>query len=332
MAAVRTAPQTLAPLSRDGMFRTIGPLIGTAYLGLCSLVLPNATGSSADMLLKAATLTTITVAALLVVPWQRLPRTVQVAPALLYVLVALLIREGTGGSDSIFAQLVLVPILWLAVYGSMGEVVLGIGTIAAALAGAMLLTPDPNGTATGTLLLVVVGACVGIGVQRLFFFLRKHADQLNLMARTDPLTGASNRRAWQEELAEAVEVCDERHQPLCAAMIDLDRFKEFNDSRGHQAGDRLLKEVTARWRNQLRDGDVLARLGGDEFAILLPGCPMDAAQGIVRRLVEDLPYEATCSTGLAAWDREEAGEDLVRRADEALYSSKHAGRNRISVA
>ncbi|MEX2274356.1 MAG: GGDEF domain-containing protein [Actinomycetota bacterium] len=332
MAAARIATQAPTPLSRDGMFRTIGPLIGTAYLGLCSLVLPNATGSDADMLLKAATLTTITVAAMLVVPWQRLPRAVQVAPALLYVLVALLIREGTGGSDSIFAQLILVPILWLAVYGSMGEVVLGIGTIAGAMAAALLLTPDPQGTATGTLLLLVVGACVGIGVQRLFSFLRKHEDQLDLMARTDPLTGASNRRAWQEELAQAVEASEERHQPLCAAMIDLDHFKEFNDARGHQAGDRLLKEVTARWRNQLRDGDILARIGGDEFAILLPGCPMDAAQGIIRRLVQDLPYGATCSTGLAAWNRDEGGEDLVRRADEALYSSKDSGRNRISVA
>ncbi|MEX0990456.1 MAG: GGDEF domain-containing protein [Actinomycetota bacterium] len=332
MAAVRTAPQQPAPLSRDALFRTIGPLIGTAYLGLCSIVLPNATGDDGAMLLKAATLTTITVAAMLIVPWHRLPRAVQVAPALMYVLVALLIREGTGGATSIFAQLILVPILWLAVYGSLGEVVLGIGAIALAMVGSLLLTPDPKGAVTGTMLLVVVGAAVGVGVQRLFAFLRLHADQLDLMARTDPLTGASNRRAWQEELNEAMDEAEESHMPLCAALIDLDHFKEFNDERGHQAGDRLLKEVTARWRNQLREGDILARLGGDEFSILLKGCPLDAAQGIVRRLVEDLPYGASCSTGLAHWDGEEGGEGLLRRADEALYEAKGAGRNRISVA
>jgi diguanylate cyclase (GGDEF)-like protein len=332
MAAARTAPQQPTPLSREGLFRTVGPLIGVAYLGLCSLVLPNAEGPDGEILLKAATLTTITVAAMLIVPWARLPRSVQVAPALMYVLVALLIRQGTGGAASIFAQLILVPILWLAVYGTLGEVILGIGTIAAAMAGSLLLTPDPNGTVTGTLLLVIVGACVGVGVQRLFAFLRLHADQLDLMARTDPLTGASNRRAWQEELAEALDEAEEARLPLCAALIDLDHFKDFNDERGHQAGDRLLKEVTARWRNQLRDGDLLARLGGDEFAILLRGCPLDAAQGIVRRLVEDLPYGASCSTGLASWDGSEAGDQLLKRADEALYAAKDAGRDRISVA
>jgi diguanylate cyclase (GGDEF)-like protein len=201
-----------------------------------------------------------------------------------------------------------------------------------AMAASLLLTPNPEGQATGAILLILFGSVVGFGVQRLFGYLRAHAAQLDLLARTDPLTGASNRRAWDEEFDRVIERAEGAHQPVCAALIDLDHFKEYNDDRGHQAGDRLLKEMTARWRGQLRDGDILARLGGDEFAVLLPGCPLEPAQRIVNRLVEGMPEQSTCSTGLVSWDGLETPQQLLARADAALYAAKEAGRNRIKVA
>jgi diguanylate cyclase (GGDEF)-like protein len=327
--------QTLAqpkPLGREALFRNIGPLVGAAYLGLLSLAISASDRANGQMLVQAATLTTLTVTAMLIVPWHRLPGIVQVGPALSYVLVALWIRQATGGAESIFAQLVLVPILWLAVYGSLGEVTAGVAAIALAMTSSLLLTPDPQGQLSGAVMLIVFGGAVGFGVQRLFAFLRAHAAQLDMLARTDPLTGASNRRAWEEELEKVIDSSEETHAPVCAALIDLDHFKEFNDARGHQAGDRLLKEVTARWRSQLRDGDVLARLGGDEFAVLLPGCPLEAAERIVSRLVEEMPQDATCSTGLASWDGIEGPGQFLARADIALYGAKDAGRNRVVVA
>ncbi len=151
---------------------------------------------------------------------------------------------------------------------------------------------------------------------------------------TDELTGAANRRAWHEYLAEALHVDDtEAATPLvCVAVLDVDHFKEYNDQHGHQGGDRFLKELTACWRARLRDSDVLARIGGDEFAILLPSCERSVATAIVERLCSDLPAGRTCSAGLVAWDGNETPDALVSRADAALYRAKNAGRNRIVTA
>lgn len=320
------------PLSREALFRNIGPLVGAAFLGLLSFAVARSDPISGLILIQAATLATLTVAVMVILPWHRLPEVVQVGPALAYVLIALLIRQATGGPTSIYAQLVLVPILWLAVYGSFSEVAAGVSTVGVALLATVLLTPDPQGAMTSALMLAVFAALVGFGVQQLFAYLRLHAATLDMLARTDPLTGANNRRAWEEQLIRSLGQAERHRTPVCAALIDLDHFKEFNDEHGHQAGDRLLKSVTARWRGQLRDGDVLARMGGDEFAILLPGCPLDAAQRILERLVDGLPDGQTCSTGLAFWNGLEDCSQFLARADQALYSAKDAGRNRIFVA
>jgi diguanylate cyclase (GGDEF)-like protein len=116
------------------------------------------------------------------------------------------------------------------------------------------------------------------------------------------------------------------------AALDLDAFKRFNDEFGHQAGDRFLKEVAAKWQSELRDSDLLARIGGDEFAILFAGCTADAAADIARRLCDELPSARTCSAGVAEWTGRESTQDLMARADGALYEAKEGGRARIVVA
>ena len=115
---------------------------------------------------------------------------------------------------------------------------------------------------------------------------------------------------------------------MCVAMLDLDRFKDFNDDRGHQAGDRLLKQSAAAWSTQLRTTDMLARYGGEEFALVLPGCTLSD----VERLRAAMPDDQTVSAGIAQWDGEETPELLVGRADRALYAAKKGGRDRLYTA
>ena len=122
------------------------------------------------------------------------------------------------------------------------------------------------------------------------------------------------------------------HETWFVDHSDVDFFKNVNDERGHQAGDRLLKSAAAAWRTTLRPADVLARPGGDEFSLLLPDCDLDRARVVLERLRSATPGDATCSIGVAEWERGEPAEELARRADEALYGAKDAGRDRVVTA
>jgi diguanylate cyclase (GGDEF)-like protein len=156
--------------------------------------------------------------------------------------------------------------------------------------------------------------------------------RLEAVARTDDLTGLANRRAWDEHLPRELARAERDELPLCVAMIDLDRFKDYNDERGHQAGDRLLKQVAATWREMLRPSDLLARYGGEEFGLVLPNCPLDVGLEVVERLRTSTISGQTCSAGVAAWDADETPDELVRRADGALYAAKKAGRDQAMAA
>lgn len=157
-------------------------------------------------------------------------------------------------------------------------------------------------------------------------------DQLGTMATTDVLTGLPNRRAWETSLAAAMARAERDTQPLVVAIIDLDDFKQFNDRHGHGAGDVFLQEAAVAWRTIVRAGDFLARFGGEEFTVLLPGCEPDAAVALLERLRAATPGLQTCSVGVATWVAGESSEDLVARADAALYEAKHRGRDTLVVA
>ncbi len=158
------------------------------------------------------------------------------------------------------------------------------------------------------------------------------AVELREQARADGLTGAPNRRTWDWELARATAMAREHGTTLCVAMIDLDKFKVFNDTRGHQAGDLLLRDSVAAWTAQLRPPAMLARYGGEEFALLAPGfSPLQLAT-VLERLREVTPYEQTFSAGVAQWDPLTDPGKALAAADEALYAAKRAGRNRVVIA
>jgi diguanylate cyclase (GGDEF)-like protein len=163
----------------------------------------------------------------------------------------------------------------------------------------------------------------------------RHIDaqsrQLRELARTDTLTGLSNRRDWTAHLPLAAEQARRRGEPLSIAMIDLDHFKRFNDEFGHPAGDRLLKSAASAWSEQVRATDKLARYGGEEFILLFAGTGLADAMSLVDRLRPVTPLGQTFSAGVAQWDGAETSDELIARADRALYAAKHAGRNRTEA-
>ena len=158
---------------------------------------------------------------------------------------------------------------------------------------------------------------------------RVSEEDLRELSERDPLTGVLNRRAWDQLLASSVR---KQTQPLFVALLDLDDFKGYNDRHGHPAGDRLLRRAARAWRSAVRANDVLARYGGEEFAVLLAGCETDVAMDIAERLRRATIDEVRVSIGIARWDGSESADELVARADRALYEAKRAGRNRVMVA
>jgi diguanylate cyclase (GGDEF)-like protein len=167
------------------------------------------------------------------------------------------------------------------------------------------------------------------------------SERLEALIFEDPLTKLSNRRFILTQLAAAVSAARRHERPLSIAMIDIDHFKAVNDEHGHAAGDRVLAAVANALRHRLRAEDQLGRLGGEEFLALLPDAGARAAATTAEKLRGEIAALAvvhdggelavTISAGWAAWEGE-SPEELLRRADEALYDAKRAGRDRVQGA
>jgi diguanylate cyclase (GGDEF)-like protein len=160
---------------------------------------------------------------------------------------------------------------------------------------------------------------------------RRH-DELAHRAFTDRLTGLYSYDFFAEALEHELGRVRRYGGELSLLLLDLDRFKAFNDQFGHLEGDHLLREAGDVWRSVLRVSDFLARAGGEEFVLLLPDCSRPVAHEVLERMRAVTPKGQTFSTGLARWDGIEPSEELLDRADQALYEAKHAGRDRTVVA
>jgi diguanylate cyclase (GGDEF)-like protein/PAS domain S-box-containing protein len=155
--------------------------------------------------------------------------------------------------------------------------------------------------------------------------------RLRHLADHDDLTGLINRRRFQEELERHLAQCRRYGMAGALLVLDLDGFKEVNDSHGHTAGDRVLQSVANSLRDRLRESDIVARLGGDEFAVLLPREAADAAERVCRALEEAIPVEVATpggsaievSVGFAPFaDGVESVDDVLAAADASMYAAK----------
>jgi diguanylate cyclase (GGDEF)-like protein len=218
----------------------------------------------------------------------------------------------------------------------LGMVQLALLTTASLIAPGILATQLYRGEVTdGPAIVVGCTALFLLVVTRMAQLVRqveKQSRQVRELSRTDELTGLPNRRAWNDELPRALEHARRDGTPVSIAMLDLDHFKRFNDQYGHPAGDRLLKEASAAWHATLRQVDTVARYGGEEFIVLLPHAAGDEAGTVIARALAVTPLGQTFSAGVAEWDGAETSDELIQRADAALYAAKAQGRNRIAAA
>jgi diguanylate cyclase (GGDEF)-like protein len=191
-----------------------------------------------------------------------------------------------------------------------------------------------------------VVAVAGIGIiALLIYFLvanRSYRMQLLKLASQDPLTGLPNRRRTQELALAALDFARMTGKPLTLALIDMDHFKDINDRCGHAAGDHVLQEFARAGREALRETDILGRWGGEEFLLLMPETPVELAVASLERLrtlvfgirlpPKGSDMQVSLSAGLASFDDSvKSFEDLVARADAALYRAKHDGRDLIRL-
>lgn len=171
--------------------------------------------------------------------------------------------------------------------------------------------------------------------------LSHRSETLQQAALTDALTGMQNRRYFDEALREYLDAFRSVDKPLGLLILDLDHFKQINDTHGHDVGDQVLREVGVNLRAVTRFHDVLARLGGEEFALVVPNLNeaelVDFA-GRIRNAVAQVlvttprgRIRVTASIGAAVWDGRENAEEFFRRADTRLYEAKRSGRNRVSA-
>ncbi len=162
-------------------------------------------------------------------------------------------------------------------------------------------------------------------------------QQLALAARTDALTGLPNRAHAQGELLRLAE--SGHHHPVSVLLLDLDHFKQINDTQGHAVGDAVLVSCAQTLRQTLRRSDDLARWGGEEFVVWLPRTGLQDAQCVADKLRAAIAaqphaggHRVTASLGVAQWQAGELLSDVLLRADQAMYQAKHAGRNRVVAA
>lgn len=172
--------------------------------------------------------------------------------------------------------------------------------------------------------------------------LKDSIESVRTEARTDPLTALSNRKAFDETFERAIANSAMGKEPLSLIIGDIDKFKTFNDTWGHQTGDQVLRLVAHCMKENVRGRDLAARYGGEEFAVILPGATLQTANDVAERIRASVESKRvmkrstgedlgtiTMSLGVAVYRNGEGSADLIKRADECLYSAKRGGRNRV---
>jgi two-component system cell cycle response regulator len=169
--------------------------------------------------------------------------------------------------------------------------------------------------------------------------LSARSETMEQAALTDSLTGMQNRRYFDDALREYLDEFRRISKPVGLMILDLDHFKEVNDTHGHDVGDEVLRAVASCLKDMTRYHDVVARLGGEEFAVVAPNMDNDLLMKLAERIRKavaamaivsgNVRLKITTSVGLAVWDGKEGADEFYRRADSLLYQAKRLGRNRV---
>ena len=190
---------------------------------------------------------------------------------------------------------------------------------------------------------MALGLAGGIGVMATINRTAQHRDiqrltsRLHKMATRDGLTGCLNYQAFEEAISSEAARARRYERPFSVVMIDLDSFKAVNDAHGHSTGDATLRGIAKALLAAARSTDVIGRLGGDEFAALLPETDADQALPVAERFQSqarsaETPVSVTLSMGVATWSGlHDDPDEIIQRADQALYSAKHRGRDQLVV-
>jgi diguanylate cyclase (GGDEF)-like protein len=322
------------PLEGDGVILRLVPWVAAGVLAFALLpLLPEGTAETANLI--AGALVPAIIIAAVFAPWERLPRWTQAIPPMVPFAMVALIRSAHESTEAAYTPVVLLPVFWFALYGTraqLGLSVLAVGLTLAIPSPAVAGDSYPVTEVGAALLWMTIAGISGVTISELARQREVLQGRLGEMARTDALTGLLNRRAWDEELADELARSARNGAPLCAALLDLDHFKQFNDRNGHVAGDQHLRSVAAVWSERLRSTDLLVRYGGEEFAVLLTNTTAPQAAEVIEGLRAAVVGGETVSGGIAEWDRSESGVGLIARADRALYEAKRTGRDRTVTA
>lgn len=300
-----------------------------AVAGYLVALVPSDASPQTEWMVAAGILLALSALVTAFFPWDRMPRFFRALPPIAYIGVIALMRMGTDGSTSAYILLLLLPLVWLALYGTRGQLLVGFAAGAAVL----FLTGSLTGAGLQhSLLAVIVTPAVCLTIQRLVTRVRRQAAMLADLTNGDRLTGAITRRAWETTLDRELVRAGRTDEPLTIGFIDFDGFHKFNERFGADAGDDVLRRSVAAWRRELRAGDLLGRLDGDGFGVALPACTAEQAHEVVERLRVATTDLQTCSIGLAQWKKGESTKHFIDRALAALSAAKQQGRDRTVVA
>ncbi len=337
--AGRPAPERPLALGWRARRRLVAPFAAlVAATSLLALIPPHAHDTRSLFTVAAASFWLV-VAIVVFAPWERLHPVWTNVPVVLFCLAVAMLRQIGGGPSSGYAPLFMLPVVWQALYGRRAELATAIGIVFGAYALPILLVDGDTYPASqwraAFLFTAIVGG-IGLLLSDLTQARQALVTRLEEAATTDRLTGLANRRRFDDNLTREVARARRSQAPLSVALIDLDRFKDFNDTHGHLAGDDLLRDLSTRWAADLRDGDELARWGGEEFVVLLPDTPVPEAADVIDRLLSGASGAhprppITASAGVAGYVTGTTAEELLAEADRLLYQAKRAGRDRVAT-
>jgi diguanylate cyclase (GGDEF)-like protein len=240
----------------------------------------------------------------------------------------------TGGPRAATLSWFAIPIVTLSARFSMRGIAIGVGITVALLIGISFGADAAAVVDNPPVVIAPLAAVIAVAIlsTALMHSDREHRSE----AVIDGLTGMLNRKALAPRANELAQQSRVSGEPIGVIIGDLDHFKRINDTRGHVSGDGVLQDVAYVLRKELRAFDLVYRLGGEEFLVLLPDTQAAAARSVAEKLRAEVataagPVPVTCSVGVATWSGE-TPEELMRRADEALYAAKDAGRDRVIAA